>query len=264
MRLEFPNGEHEAVELDDGEAGIGSAAGNRVRIPAAGLAAQHLRLVRDRRGLWMRVAGDVGPVHLNARPVRSLALLRAGDLLCVGHLHVKVCGAVEDAPPSGGPAPGGLAASKVVLRGVAGPHSGRSIPVGDGLALGSASDAGLHLSDPALQGTSVELSLVEGGAWLVVQAGDEVEVNGRPCRRALLRHGDQLCIDPHRFVLEAPGLRLRARKQADGPQTGGGDAPAAGVAVPADNATTVWWLIAAAAVLAAVITGLLLYGPGGT
>lgn len=268
MRLTFPNGEHAAVELDGDELSIGSDRSNRVAVASVGLAPTHARLRLDRKGLWMRVGDPGHPVHVNARPVRALALLRAGDLLCLGHMQVQLCGdrpgePVEPADePTGDEAPVPTSACRVVLRGVAGSHFGRSVSLRAKRVLGTGEAADIRIDDPSLAGLTVELALHEDQVSLHVRRGEGVLVNGIACSRALLRHGDQVSVEQHRFVLEAPGLSRAATPAAvtDDAEPPAGTAGAE--ATPGDPSMTVWWLIAAAATLAAIITALLLYGPG--
>lgn len=263
MRLTFPNGEHPAVDMPEGELGIGSAGANRVCVQGAGLAATHVRLTRDAKGLWLRVVAG-GGVHVNARPVNSLAMLRPGDLLCLGHLQARVC-AEREADPSGAgaapdvtPAPA-MAGVRVVLRAVSGALSGRSFSLGERLVLGGGSGVDVRLEDPALADARLELGLQGARVVLKVTGGDAVEVNGLPVREAALAHGDQVVIDQQRFVLEAPGLAVKhAATDSDDADTVVQAEPAR----KADTASTVWWLIAAATTLAAILTALLLYGPG--
>ena len=96
----------------------------------------------------------------------------------------------------------------------------------------------------------------------------------------MLSPGDQVVIDQHRFVVEAPGLprarpgpRCAAPVQQQHTQTikavrvpVTGDHPAASASPPSHRQPPVdpgalWWLIAAAAVLAAAMTALLVYSP---
>ena len=104
-------------------------------------------------------------------------------------------------------------------------------------------------------------------------------VNGVPVGDAVLAPGDQVVIDQHRFMVEAPGLpargqdRLRKAAQQQHTQTMKAvRVPVAGNAAadsrdPAEpppqpvDPGALWWLIAAAAVLAAAMTALLVYSP---
>ena len=110
--------------------------------------------------------------------------------------------------------------------------------------------------------------------------GEFTSVNGVPVSDAVLAPGDQVVIDQHRFIVEAPGLpargqdRLRGQVQQQHTQT------MKAVRVPQSNNPSsgesrdaqepppqpvdpgaLWWLIAAAAVLAAAMTALLVYSP---
>ena len=234
MQLTFPNGEHDDVAMH-GEVTIGSRDGARVRLADAGLAPLHASIVADRRGVWLRVPAGVPGVHLNARPVRRLALLRAGDLLCLDRL-------------------------RVVLRCDDEPAIERRIPGGPPPAMGDA------------------LRVAATRVVLRALGGDGSHVNGTAVRDAVLSPGDQLAIDQHRFVLEAPGLPLRGQSNADRPamathtQTikavrvpvaadpAPGDGPGPALP-PARDPAALWWLIAAATVLAAALTALLVYAP---
>jgi hypothetical protein len=259
MRLTFPNGEHPAIDVPEGELGIGSGDGNRVSVQGAGLAATHVRLTRDHKGLWLRVPEGGGSVHVNARPVHALAMLRPGDLLCLGHLQAQVSLARESVrADADGQAPLAMAGVRIVLRGVSGAFSGRSFSLRERLVLGGGAGVDVRLDDPALSDSRVEITLDGARVVLKVAGGDAVHVNGLPCRDALLEHGDQLVMEQQRFVLEAPGLARHAELGPDDEATTVQEQPAR----RADTASTVWWLMAAATTLAAILTALLLYGPG--
>lgn len=260
MRLTFPNGEHPAIDVPEGELGIGADSGNRVSVQGAGLAGTHVKLVRDRKGLWLRVPGGAGAVHVNARPVHALAMLRAGDLLCLGHLQAQVCLLREALPTeAGAPLPLPMAGVRIVLRSLAGAGSGRSFSLRERLVLGGGAGVDVRLDDPALADTRVEITLDGARVLLKVASGDAVEVNGLACREAVLQHGDQLVVEQQRFVLEAPGLAV---KHVEPGVDDGEKVVAVEPVRRADTASTVWWLIAAATTLAAILTALLLYGPG--
>ena len=97
MQLMFPNGEHASVAFDNGEISIGSRAGQSVSLSGKSLAPHHASLVSDRRGLWLRVPAGVQGVHLNARPIRRIALLRIGDQVCLEQVQLVLAEHVEQA-----------------------------------------------------------------------------------------------------------------------------------------------------------------------
>lgn len=268
MRLTFPNGEHPDLRLVEGEISIGSATGNRVAIDGAGLVAHHARIVADRRGAWLHVSPQAPAAHVNARPVRELAMLRKGDVVCLGHLKLVLSAEGGEAPTGVIPAspPGGetgASSPRVVLRGVAGPHFGRSYPVADMLLIGRAEQAQVRLDNPAVAERHARIELHGDRVVLRRVGGDGVTVNGIRVGDCLLSPGDQLVIEPDRFVLEAPGLAGRPAA-ADFAQMAGAQRASASIISNepdedgASRGIAIWWLIASAAVLAAVITALLI------
>lgn len=286
MQLTFPNGEHEPVPLE-GDVTVGSR-GARVVLPAHGLAPVHASFLSDRRGLWLRVPAGAAGVHVNARPVRQLAQLRPGDLVCLDRVRVLVRASeppvIERRIP--GTAPAALneaqrvSAARVVLRGLSGPHFGRSVTLTEPRVLGRAASADVRLDDPAVAERHAVLELHGDRVVLRAQCEDTTLVNGTPVLDAVLSPGDQLQVDQFRFVLEAPGLPLRGHaasgRIASVPHTQTSPAvrvPIARDPVPADAGApgeaprsgrdpgALWWLIAAATVLAAAMTALLVYAP---
>lgn len=284
MLLTFPNGEHADVALR-GEVTVGSR-GAAVSLPDVGLAPVHASFLRDRRGLWLRVPAGVAGVHVNARPVRHLAQLRVGDLVCLDRVRVLLRAedpvAIERRIPASAPASLNdaqrVSASRVVLRGLSGPHFGRSLTLGEPRLLGRTAAADLRLDDPAVAERHALVELHGDRVILRAQCEDPTLVNGVPVLDAVLSPGDQLQVDQFRFLIEAPGLPLRGHantgRQAANPHTQTSPAvkvpiardpsPAESTPAPAGRGRdpgALWWLIAAATVLAAAMTALLVYAP---
>ncbi|HQZ31251.1 MAG TPA: FHA domain-containing protein [Arenimonas sp.] len=285
MQLTFPNGEHASVPLQ-GEVTVGSRAGSRVCLAGLGLAPHHASFQQDRRGLWLRVPAGAHGVHLNARPVRRLAQLRPGDLVCLDKLRLVVRADDEPEidrriPPA---APGAMSeaqrvsASRVVLRGLSGQHFGRTYTLTEPRLIGRAASADIRLDDVAVAERHAVVELHADRVVLRAMGNDVSQVNGVPVRDAVLAPGDQVSIDQHRFVLEAPGLPARGQLGGQKPvptthtQTmkavrvpvANDPAPALAEPSPAPakrDPVALWWLIAAATVLAAAMTALLVYAP---
>lgn len=287
MQLTFPNGEHANVALQ-GEVTVGSRSGNRVCLAGSGLAPHHASFLQDRRGLWLRVPADAHGVHLNARPVRRLAQLRPGDLVCLDKLRLVVRAdeepAIDRRIPNGQPSAMNeaqrVSAARVVLRGLSGQHFGRTYTLTEPRLLGRAGSADIRLDDAAVAERHAMIELHTDRVVLRALGNDSSLVNGVPVRDAVLSPGDQLVIDQHRFVLEAPGLPLRGQLSAAKPAAATHTQTMKAVRVPvaADPAPapqpapaprgpaprdpgSLWWLIAAATVLAAALTALLVYAP---
>lgn len=285
MQLTFPNGEHASVALQ-GEVTVGSRTGSRVCLPQHGLAPHHASFQQDRRGLWLRVPAGAHGVHLNARPVRRLAQLRPGDLVCLDKLRLVVRAddepeidrRIPTSPPGAMNEAQRVSAARVVLRGLSGQHFGRTYTLTEPRLIGRGGSADIRLDDAAVSERHAVVELHGDRVVLRAMGNDVSQVNGVPVRDAVLAPGDQVSIDQHRFVLEAPGLP--ARGQAGGqrsvasPHTqtmkavrvpvANDPAPAQAEAAPPTakrDPVALWWLIAAATVLAAAMTALLVYAP---
>ena len=116
---------------------------------------QGVRLVAqlciDRRGLWLQVADGIRGVHVNGRPVRSMAMLRAGDVVHADGVEfvlrtprppLQLPAEVADAEaPASDP--------RIVLRGIGGAYHGRSFTLDRPVLVGSAPDADIVVDDPA-------------------------------------------------------------------------------------------------------------------
>lgn len=289
MRLSFPNGEHPDVVVEQGDVRIGSAAGNRVVIAGAQLAPVHATFRVDaQRGILLMLDPGAGGAHVNARPVRELALLRLGDVVSLGRLQVLVKPDddrlidrnVPAPPPAMNDPAQRAAASRVVLRGIAGAFHGRTFSLLEPVTIGRGANADIRLDEP---GVDERHAAFEQHADRVVLrdlgSHDGAVVNGVPLKSAVLHPGDQIVFEQHRFVLEAPGLPPRGSAAfAVQPRSGMGttqtmqavqvpvmqsDVPTGQTpAVPAQAGKfNYWWLLAAAAVIGAVLAGILLYAP---
>lgn len=279
MRFTFPNGEHSGLELTRGSVSIGSESDDTVCLPAAGLKPAHARidLQPERRLCALRLAPGA-LAYVNARPVRSLALLRAGDVLTLNRVRVQVQGALSTAPlpplqDAGSAArPGG---PRVVLRGVSGVQFGRCFSFAPSLSVGRSERADITVDEEGLAPIQLRLHWY-GDRCLVMaesaSADEAFEVNGHPLAAGWMLPGDQLRAGSARFVLEAPGLRPGRRDDPHTPvkpmrAVDLADAAAhtaSATALTADehqNGFNFGWLILAAAGIAGALIALFLYAP---
>lgn len=255
LRLRLSDAQRDAMALGPGVHAIVPATLGQ---PGATEALAHVYV--DSRGTWLQVAHGVRGVHVNGRPVRRMAMLRAGDTVFLQGVECVLVGRepVVDARPARRP---GRAAQRCVLRAVGGPLHGRCIPLDREVSIGRGACDMRIADDPAVAPTHVELCAVDGGiAALVGEAASPVAVNGHRATEALLRPGDQLVVaGQHRFVIEAPR----------GVQDGHAEEPTAARREPAvvqraqarNAARRIPWLLLAAVLLAAALSALLLYGP---
>lgn len=280
MQLTFPDGEHANVVFDQGEIRIGSRADQDIRLSDHSLLPHHASLVADRSGLWLRVPEGTSGVHVNARPVRRLAWLRAGDQVCLEQVQLVLSqdgsGQIDRRIPSAAPTRLNEAqrinASRVVLRAVSGDQFGRGFSLAEPKVIGRSAGCDIRIDEPALAERHAQFELHENQVVLRALSPNEgSSVNGVPVRDAVLAPGDQIVVDQNRFVLEAPGLPARGQTATAHGPSGPHTQTLRTVQVeplsreqeakiPVDSGA-LWRLIAAAAVLAAALTALLVYAP---
>lgn len=282
MRLVFPGHTHADVALHPGELSLGASDECDICVPAAGWLPHHATLTIDpQRGLWLRLEPQAGAVHVNARPVCECAMLRVGDIVSLG--DVQFCVVLQDegqivrqlpprraAPPDG---PERVAASRAVLRGVAGLFHGRTFPLASGATIGSAPTADIRIEAAGIAPQHARIEL--HGERVILRAetpGNALKVNGVMVEDAVLHPGDQIVVEPHRFVVEAPGLPPRGGSLFSPRQRPITQAiPAVPTPPPASRNVepepaprgrfNAWWLLAAAAAIAAALAGILIYAP---
>lgn len=283
MRLSFPKGEHQDVIVQPGEITIGSAPDNQVVLARDGIRAHHASIMVDPRGYTLFVRERDARSHVNARPVRELALLRLGDVISLNDTNLvlkpdhdeSVSGLV---PPPAGEQP--MSAQdesgnetryrqvppKAVLRGVSGPFFGKVVPVNGRLVIGRGEDCDLVLDEPEMSRAHASIEVTEGEIYLRdLGSTNGTFVNGVQVRDATLFSGDQIAFDRNRFLIEAPGMPVRradarpaSEPRPQQPQVtqtmrairADTPAPPAIESKPAPSSQGVWWLLGAAVLIA--------------
>ena len=283
MRLSFPRGEHQDVIVQPGEITIGSAPDNQVVLARDGIHAHHASIMVDPRGYTLFVRERDARSHVNARPVRELALLRLGDVISLNDTNLvlkpdhdeSISGLV---PPPAGEQP--MSAQdesgnetryrqvppKAVLRGVSGPFFGKVVPVNGRLVIGRGEDCDLVLDEPEMSRAHASIEVTEGEIYLRdLGSTNGTFVNGVQVRDATLFSGDQIAFDRNRFLIEAPGMPVRradarpaSEPRPQQPQVTQtmrairADTPAPPVieSKPAPSSQGVWWLLGAAVPIA--------------
>lgn len=253
MRIEFPNAAREDFHWASAQLHIGSAPDNDLVLAIDQAAPHHLRIQQDRRGWVLQVLPSADRIYVNARPVRERALLRAGDVVSVGDCRLLLRADEDPArrPPLNAP---GQGRCTVALRAVAGPLSGRVLPLRDNLTFGPHGDCPLELP----QGGVVTLRIFWEGGRLWLQTAQSCErhplrVNGvKVPQKLALQPGDQLGVAMHRFVVDGPGMEPEPEIVMAEPL------PSRLPEASAGPSGEVWWLIVTAAVLALGIALVLL------
>jgi pSer/pThr/pTyr-binding forkhead associated (FHA) protein len=269
MRLSFLNGEHTDFVVADGVISLGQAEGNTLVLAGRDIAPWHARINVDQRGIVLEVLDFAARTHVNARPVREKALLRLGDVLCLGVVAMMLKPDRDDAivttlpaePEDSEESPDGTPA-RVVLRGVAGSHFGRAIALRQRLVVGRASDCDIVIDDAQIAPHHATIENLDETICLRdMGSGVGAMVNGLRLTTAVLHTGDQLAFGRDHFLIEAPGMPLRGEivsRQAE--SNAEADASDAVMTTPTDARGSIWWLIGAAALIALGLVWILLRG----
>lgn len=245
------------LALGDGALTFGRGAADQLA-PVDAQSPWLLQLSHDRRGIWLTVAEQLHGVHVNGRPIRQVAMLRAGDCIHVAGRKLLLLSDVDTRPTTEiAPLQDPVAGVRAVLRGIGGRHHGRSIRLDRPCRVGSAADSELRIEGHGVLPLHAEVEQSNGQILLHARS-DAVQVNGRPAPEAVLHGGDQIAFSPqHRFVLEAPPapVPLPLPRQTDS------DLDAAPMRPSHGWATRVPWLLVAAVLLATGLSALLAFAP---
>lgn len=250
----------------DGSMRIGSDPGCEIPLAHPGLAPVHAWVHADAHAVWLEPAAaeDGHPVHVNGRRIAAAALLSAGDDIHLGGLALRVQARERPDGVRNETAPPLNFAGRVLLRVLSGTETGRAYPLVNSLCLGRSTLSEVRIDDPALAERQLLLQR-QGNAVLVKNLSPvlEMRVDGWVCAEALLKPGAQLCIEQHRFRLEAPQPELAA-PAAEPPATA--EAPAetpSPVPTPAPRLFTraQWLLLASAVAVSGLLILLLTYSP---
>lgn len=214
MRLSFANGEHADVVVDAGTASLGSAEGNTLVFSSRDVAPWHASLTVDSRGGVLEVLDTSARTHVNARPVREKALLRCGDVLCLGKVTITIKldrdELLDTRVPAQSPPQPAAQPPRVVLRGVSGSHFGKTIAVNPRILIGREPGCDLVVDDTQLAPKQATLENVGESIYLRNLAGsDVVTVAGVQVANAVVHAGDQLVFGRSHFIVEAPSLPAR-------------------------------------------------------
>ncbi|KAF1687998.1 hypothetical protein B1992_00745 [Pseudoxanthomonas broegbernensis] len=243
-------GVHRLVRQASGMVAIGDA------VPGALLA----QFCVDRRGLWLQVANGARGIHVNGRPVRRMALLRAGDAVYADGMELMVQAPLPafEMPPA--PPEGHAHDMRGVLRGIGGQHHGRSFTLGPPRLVGSAREADIRIDDASFAARHARFE--RHGERVLLRGLGPAQgsvVNGVAVSEAILSAGDQVVFGgQHRFVVEFPTAPDSPRFPP--PADDLPPAAPAPEAVPDAGDARLPWLLLAALLLAVGFSALLWFG----
>lgn len=220
------------------------------------------RFCTDERGVWLQVASGSRGIHVNGRPVRRMALLRAGDSVYADGVEMLLRGECEPVaqPPA---ASGGQGDDlRVLLRGVGGRHHGRCYTLDQPRTIGRDSAVDVVIDDPVFPERQARFER-HGERVLLRDLGspEGCRVNGVAVRHCWLQGGDQVVFDGNqRFVLEVPLGAQSARFPAAAEMGGAEHGEPVDDVAPPPRARRWPWLLLSALLLGGALSALLLFG----
>jgi pSer/pThr/pTyr-binding forkhead associated (FHA) protein len=268
MKLLFPNGEHEPVELKDGDAFVGSGADCQVMLAAPGIGMRHCTL-RTRGDTTIVKPGDAQSVTvLNGKQITGETPLKPGDLLLFAKIGCRVV-AVEKAAPVSPPIrkpvapPLGdddgrtrvrMALPKFMLRGVSGPTFGKTFAVVGSMTIGRNHDCDISIATDEISRQHAKLQVTPSGVMVedLGSANGTFVNNQRVHGSAMMKGNDELRLDTIRFLLVSPTSEAHAHAQAAAAQV-------AAVAPANGNSNVLVWVIVAAVVIGVGVLAVLRY-----
>lgn len=202
--LRFPGHEHPDLPLQPGMNGLCRDPDlDRALMLTPGGASSLIEFGSDARGLWLHVAEGVRGVHVNGRPVQSLAHLHVGDTIHCEGVEMQLADPEPRQPQAAGA--GEPRPARLLLRGHGGSVHGVSVALDQPLRIGG--EGGLRVEG---LGRSIgELTpMGENAVHLRLHAStDDCRLNGWPMVDGYLQPGDQLLLAPGcRYLVESPGF----------------------------------------------------------
>lgn len=262
MKLLFPNGEHEPIELKDGDTVVGSASDCQVMLAAPGIGARHCVLRTRGEQTSVRPLDAQAPTVLNGKQITVETPLKPGDLVLFAKVGCRVV-SVEKTPtlpkrplPVTGDDDGRtrvrMALPKYMIRGVSGPTFGKTYAVVGSMTIGRNNDCDICIATDEISRQHAKLQVVPSGVMVedLGSANGTFVNNQRVHGSVLMKSNDELRLDTVRFLLVSPTADAH-------PVAAPTVAPP--VVAPQSGSSALLWIIAGAVVIGVVVLGALRY-----
>jgi pSer/pThr/pTyr-binding forkhead associated (FHA) protein len=263
MKLLFPNGEHDAVEIGPGDVLVGAGADCTVMLAAPGIGPQHCKLFERDGQTFVQPLGNAVTV-LNGKQITAEAPIKPGDLLLFARVGARVVAVEKSQAPTlpRRPLPAGdddgrtrvrMALPKFVMRGVSGPTFGKTFGVVGTLTLGRSAECDISIPSDEISRHHAKLQVVPDGVMVedMGSANGTFVNNQRVHGSTLMRHGDELRLDTVRFMLMSPAAEAASAAQRAEPVA---------AVVPAKSHKGLWIAILVILVLIAAVALFLHFG----
>ncbi|MEM9303230.1 MAG: FHA domain-containing protein [Pseudomonadota bacterium] len=221
MKLIFPNGEHDQIELEAGTTTVIGRIGDAdIQLDVDTVGEIHARIQYDEKGAWISVDNAANITRVNGSLVVARTPVAGGDALLFGSVQCQVAGNVPRA--AGGPASSAkpdrepardsgetvvrAAIPKFILRGVSGSTFGKHFPLYGNTVIGRQSDCDVCLPSDEVSRRHAQITLTSEGLFVEdLDSANGTFVNGRRVKREKIEPGDELKLDTVRFLVQSPG-----------------------------------------------------------
>jgi pSer/pThr/pTyr-binding forkhead associated (FHA) protein len=261
MKLIFPNGEHEPVNLSDGITAIGTGAECLVVLAAPGIALRHAEVHLRSGQALIRVPDPRNVVVLNGRQVTTDVTIKPGDLLLFAKVGCQVLAPDRVAATTAQtPRPGSAsddndgrtrirqALPKYMLRGVSGSTFGKTFALVGTMTVGRQQDCDISIPGDEISRHHAKLQVLPDGVMVEdMGSANGTFINDKRVHSGVLKPGEELRLDTVRFLLMSPGMEVTKPTPA----------PAAAAPAPVAKSNAGLWigvLVVALAIAAAVGT----------
>lgn len=227
MKLLFPNGEHDPVELKLGTTRVGSAAGNDILLMAPGIAAQHCELGFDGSNGTIKVLNPANSIALNGRQVMQETAFKPGDIILFGKVGTRVlasermqaaAAAARKEPEDDGRTRVRQALPKFVLRGVSGSTFGKTFALVGTMTVGRAAECDISIPTDEVSRQHAKLQVMPDGIAVEdMGSANGTFINDKRVHTGMLKPGEELRLDTVRFMLVAPHLEMQQVAKAAEP-----------------------------------------------
>lgn len=228
MKLLFPNGEHQNVELKLGTTRVGSAADNDILLISPGIAAHHCELQFDGQGGAIHVLEAANSVALNGRQVVTDTSFKPGDIVLFGKIGTRVMASekmqaaaaavARKEPEDDGRTRVRQALPKFVLRGVSGSTFGKTFALVGTMTVGRSGDCDISIPTDEVSRHHAKLQVMPDGISVEdMGSANGTFINDKRIHTGKLKPGEELRLDTVRFMLVAPHLEMQQVAKASEP-----------------------------------------------
>ena len=207
MKLHFPHGEHEDVNLQDKDIVIGSEDSADIKLEAPGIAAKHAVISNKNGQYHVVVDNESRLVSVNGKLVKESRDLRGDDLIIMSQIHIKMVEQSAAQKDDANQTRIRMALPKYILRGVSGTYFGKTYPLRGTTTIGRHSECDICVNSDGISRKHAQISEHPDGLIVKdLESSNGTYVNGEKVNEQVLKFGDEIRLDNIRFLVQSPGM----------------------------------------------------------